>query len=361
MKDNKDNTRGYDNGTPGAKASLIKLGLDVHADSIVVVRQIEDDPPRPAQRLGWEQIEGFAARQLRLAERVVSCYEAGPFGFGLHRRLAALGVENLVVRPRNWDEHHSRVKTDKTDAAALVSHLDRWLAGNRRALRPVAVPEPAQELARASVRMREQVRRARQRLEAQGRTLMLYFGHRHQRQWWSPRRWEEVRAALPGPVAEMVGRIRPLVLAADAMVRQMTAELEAGGATPPQIRGLGALTGRIIDSEMLDWHRFGSRRAVAAITGLCPSIWSTGATRREGPITKCGRPRLRRALIEAAWRLLQFQPAYGPVAQWAPRMAAGGAATRKRAIVAIARRLAVDLWRIRTGRATAAQLGLLGA
>jgi transposase len=356
----RNNARNEINGTAGAKASLIKLGLDVHADSIVVVRQIDTAPPQPAQRMSPEQFERFAARQCRLATRVVSCYEAGPFGFALHRSLAALGIENLVVRPCNWDEQHRRVKTDKTDAAALLNNLDRWLCGNRRALWPVAVPEPAQELARASGRMREQVRRTRQRLEAQGRTLMLYFGHRFKGHWWAPRRWEPIAAKLPGPLRQMVGQLRQLVLATDGQLRQMTEALERADTPAPEIKGLGALTNQLISREMLDWHRFKNRRAVAGITGLCPSVWSTGTTRRQGPITKCGRPRLRRALIEAAWRLVEYQPGYAPVARWSPLMAGGTPSLRKKAIVAIARHFAVDLWRIRTGRATPAKLGLIG-
>jgi transposase len=355
---NKNYTQIENSGASGAKARLIKLVLDVHADSIVVKRQIEDAAPQPPQRMSWEQVERFAAKQTRLAERVVCCYEAGPFGFGLHRKLVAMGIENLVVRPQNWDERGRRVKTDKTDVRAMLGRLDRYLAGNPEALGVVHVPELEQEMARARSRQREQIRRARQRLEAQGRTLMLEFGHRFKGRWWQPQRWAEISPALPEPLSRMVESIRGLILVLHQQVEALGGELESHAPATGRIKGLGKLTEVIIEREILDWSVFKNRRAVGSITGLCPSEWSTGNSRRQGSISKCGRPRLRHALIEAAWRLTGFQPEYGPVKKWAPVMAAGNRPARKKAAVAIARQLAVDLWRIRTGRARAAALGL---
>jgi len=125
---------------PGARAGVIKLGLDVHASSIVVVRQIDAQASQPAQRFSPEQFPAFVRRQLDRAAAVHSCYEAGPFGYVLHRQLEALGVQNLVVRPRDWSTDGERVKTDSRDAAALCSCLDRYLAGNRGALAVIRVP-----------------------------------------------------------------------------------------------------------------------------------------------------------------------------------------------------------------------------
>ena len=113
------------------KATVIKLGLDVHADSVRVVRQLDHATPQPAQKFGPAQFLEWAQKQVRLAQKVYSCYEAGPFGYGLHRQLTALGIENLVVRPQNWDELGKRVKTDKTDALALCQRLERYVQGNR--------------------------------------------------------------------------------------------------------------------------------------------------------------------------------------------------------------------------------------
>jgi transposase len=82
----------------------------------------------------------------------------------------------------------------------------------------------------------------------------------------------------------------------------------------------------------------------------------------QGGVTKHGNPRLRTALVEAAWRLVRFQPGYPPVRKWRAILAKGALATkaaRKKAIVAVARQLAIDLWRIRSGRVQTEELGLI--
>ena len=94
--------------------------------------------------------------------------------------------------------------------------------------------------------------------------------------------------------------------------------------------------------------------------GLCPSESTTGDNRRLGAITKHGNPRLRRMMVELAWRIVRFQPEYVALRRWGPVLAdkSHGAAARKKAIVAVARRLAIDLWRMAMGRKTAQELGL---
>ncbi|HWA08117.1 MAG TPA: hypothetical protein VG838_01490, partial [Opitutaceae bacterium] len=89
----------------GARAGVIKLGLDVHASSIVVVRQIDAQVAQPAQRFTPEQFAAFVRRQLGRAEAVHSCYEAGPFGYVLHRQLTAVGVRNLEVNRTSQPKH----------------------------------------------------------------------------------------------------------------------------------------------------------------------------------------------------------------------------------------------------------------
>ena len=85
---------------PGARAGVIKLGLDVHASSIVVVRQIDAQVPQPAQRFTPVQFPAFVRRQLERAYAVHSCYEAGPFGYVLHRRLER--PDGVRTRIRKW-------------------------------------------------------------------------------------------------------------------------------------------------------------------------------------------------------------------------------------------------------------------
>lgn len=141
----------------------IKLGVDVHWRQYVVVRQIDDASPQPPQRFTPEEFLAWAKKQTQLADEVHCCYEAGPFGFVLHKRLVALGVKSLVVRPRNWDEYSKKVKTDRRDALALLSSLDRYLAGNKEALTVIRVPSDDEEKARSDTRQREQLLAERKR------------------------------------------------------------------------------------------------------------------------------------------------------------------------------------------------------
>ena len=139
-------------------AKIILLGLDVHADSITVVRQIDGEMPQPAQKFSPAGLLDWVKRQREQAEAVWTCYEAGPFGYGLHRQLEALGVHNLVVCPQSWDELSTGVKTDKGDARALCVRLALYAAGNPRIFTVVRVPTPERERARAESRLREQLR-----------------------------------------------------------------------------------------------------------------------------------------------------------------------------------------------------------
>src|SRR5215468_7493398 len=102
------------------KYQTLKLGLDVHADTIVVVRILEHSAPQPAQKFTPAKFLAWVKTQLALAKAVHSCYEAGPFGYVLHRELMKLGVQNVVVQPVCLDEHHKGVKHDKSDAKELA-------------------------------------------------------------------------------------------------------------------------------------------------------------------------------------------------------------------------------------------------
>lgn len=340
------------------KAKSIKLGIDVHADSYRVVRQVDHATPQPAQKFSPEGFLAWAKKQLELAEEVHSCYEAGPFGYGLHRRLKQMGIHNVVVRPQNWDEYHKGVKTDKTDALALVQRLSRYVDGNRKELAVIGVPTVEQELARSQSRQREQLMSHRLRLEAQGRSLLLYNGIRLKGRWWHPLPWLKLQTQLCPPLLELLAVIHRLLLTVQAELEQATERLEK--AAKPQPHGVGALTSQVLEREILDWGRFKNRRQVASLTGMCPGVHSSGGRSRSGPITKHGNRRLRTALIELAWRSVRFQPEYSPIKRWRsilmnPQVTS---AQKKKAIVAVGRRLAIDLWRINTGRSTAAKLGL---
>ena len=155
----------------------LKLGLDVHAETIVVVRILDQSSPQPAQKFTPGKFLEWVKKQVALADAVHSCYEAGPFGYGLHRQLVALGLHNVVVQPVCLDERHTGVNDDKRDARELALRLDRYVAGNQHALATVRVPTPEEEQKRIQSRQREQLRREVQRVASQGRSLLLTQSH----------------------------------------------------------------------------------------------------------------------------------------------------------------------------------------
>jgi transposase len=340
------------------KAKRLKLGIDVHADSYRVVRQFDNATPQPAQKFTPKAFLDWVGKQLELAEEVHSCYEAGPFGYKLHRELLKLGVKNLVIRPQDWDERGRGVKTDKTDALAMVLHLAQYLDGHRKALAVITVPTEAQELARAQSRQRERFLKHRLRLEAQGRSTLLYFGYRIRGRWWQPKQWERLQVEVRPEVYALLVPVHELLLAAQAQVEAGQAALEKAATAQP--KGVGGMSSQILEREILDWGRFDNRRQVASITGLCPRVWSTGTCIRQGRISKHGNRRLRTALIELAWRIVRFQPEYRGLKKWGPVLlsASSGNGAKQKAITALARLLAVDLWRLHTKRTTAEKLGL---
>src|SRR5881296_3305342 len=348
-------TRCQFNGGTGA----IKLGIDVHQDFYVVVMQVGGTNPKPPQRFQKQAFLHWATKLKQSGAEVYTVYEACGFGFTLQRQLSALGINCYVVCPQKLDEHNRRVKTDGLDAKALCLKLDRFVQGNRAALARVRVPSEAEEQLRAIHRQREQLVKARKQLEAQGRSLMVNHGLEPVQNWWKLRTF----AALDVPqwIRELLQNSQPILLALQQKIGALTLQLQSA-ADPMQARGLGLMTSVIIDREIGDWNRFNNRRQIGSYTGLCPGEYSSGNSRLQSCVTKHGNPRLRAALVELAWRLVRFQPSYKPILKWRRLLAKGALATgaaRKKAVVAVARQLAVDLWRVRTGRCKAQALGLV--
>ena len=336
----------------------IKLGIDVHQDFYVVVRQEGGTNPKPAQRFQKEAFLHWVAKLKKEGAEAHAVYEACGFGFGLQRKLTALGIQCQVVCPQKLDEGNKRVKTDGLDAKALCLKLDRFVQGNRDALALVRIPTEEEEQKRAIHRQREQLVKARKQLEAQGRSLLVNHGFEPTTTWWKPCTFALLQ--VPEWMKELLSNSQPILVALQEKIRALTQQLQAAaGAGQP--RGCGALSSVVIDREVGNWTRFKNRRQVGSYTGLCPGEYSSGNTRVQSCVTKHGNPRLRAALVETAWRLVRFQPSYSPVLKWRETLRKGALATkaaRKKAIVAVARQLAVDLWKIRTGRVKAEALGL---
>ena len=341
------------------KVKTIKLGVDVHLGIYVVVRIIDGGTPQPAQRFTPAEFLVWCAKQLTLAEQVFTCYEAGPFGYILHRRLKEMGITNYVIRPRDWDEYGKKVKTDKRDALAMALCLDRYVSGNREAFCVVRVPTEAEEQKRSVSRQRESLQQEKQRLAAQGRSHALYYGGHLQGEWWREAAWKKTSQKLPAIVVNLLEPLRRLLAVVEAELKVRTQELEAAAPEALPV-GLGELTSQILEREVADWSRFQNRRQVASYTGLCPREDTSSDRRFQGAINKHGNRRLRPVLVEGAWRLTVFQPEYRPVKKWRAVLLdkKSSSGRRKKIIIAIARIFAVDWWRIRTGRCTAEALGL---
>jgi transposase len=355
----------------GKAYDVIKVAIDVHGQVWVASRQIDGSTPQAPVKFGPADCLKFIARQVGLARRVVCCYEAGCFGYAPYRQIVALGAECLVVAPQDWDERNKNVRTDKTDTAAMVNRLDRYVAGNKKALAVVRVPGEAEELARSRVREREQFLGARNAWANRGKSLLLEYGLPASWGWWKPGNWEKLRAAvrerkpqLAEQVLAILGDFRDMITAASEKLESLTAEQQKRQkernerAKAAKVKGIGELSMAKIEAEVGDWKRFNNRRQVASYTGLCPGVSGTAGSFVNLSVNKCGNRRLRAVLVELAWLLPRYQPRYLPLARWKAVLSGTNRSAKKKAVVALARRLAVDLWRINTGRTTPEALGL---
>jgi transposase len=287
------------------------VGLDVHKDTIVVavaeagargeVRERGTIAHTPAA------ISALLTRLARGGHELRFCYEAGPCGYGIQRRMAAAGHDCVVVAPSLIPRKPGeRIKTDRRDAANLAK-LHR--AGE---LTAVWVPDQAHEAVRDLVRARQAavrtLRQARQQLSG----FLLRHGHHYNRPAWTlmHRRW---LAALhfEQPVHHIVLEdCIAAVEAATARRDRLETHIETAltdWSLAPVVRALQALRGMALvaaatlTAELGDITRFANPRQLMAYLGLVPSEHSSGGTRRQGGITKAGNGAARRMLIEAAW------------------------------------------------------------
>jgi transposase len=312
----------------------------------------------------------FLAKQKTLAQRVVMVYEAGPYGYSLYRQALNLGVECLVCAPERMSRGRKRVN-DKIDARELLSRLDRHLAGNTTALRLVRVPTLQQEMSRRQARERNTYRKERQRWIARGRSLLHTLGISRPGRWWELDRNQQLKQIVVEHYGQTTAdqawveldHYLEFIHLAGKHLDESTAQLKEAfkEKQAPRLKGIGPLSSELLDREVGDWSRFSNRRQIASYTGLCPGEDSSGDSRISLSIDKHGNPRLRVVLVELVWLLPRYQPNYKRLARWKwlfePKSKAPPA-MKKKAVVALARQLAVDLWRLRTGRAKPEDLGL---
>lgn len=338
-------------------AEVLAVGLDVHSNRYVFRYQYDGGCPRPGLAMDPEGFRRWVLKQKRFAKRIVCAYEAGPFGFGLARFLHANGIECLVVAPENLDSRHKRVKTDKTDALQLLRRLHSYVCGNDKAFTVVRVPTPQEERERCLGRAREQLKDERMRMQKRGKSLLLTQGLLVGSTWWKQAQWETLKEQLDDWLVEILEHYREVILVADAQEAQLKEKLCAGETPAWNFCGLGELTYSLITREICSWERFENRRQVGGFTGLCPGVHESNGRGKTGSVNKHGNPRLRWLLVELAWRVLRYQPEYWKLRRMEAHLNSTKA-KRKQAIVAIARQLAVDMWRLATGQTTLEKLGL---
>src|SRR2546423_1863656 len=191
---------------------LLKVAVDAHAGFVMVSWQMDGSNPKPPQKFPAETFVQWIGKQVKLCKKVVCCYEAGPTGFWLHRQVVVAGATNYVVCPTCLDSRHKGVNTDKTDTLELLSRLDRYVAGNKKAFSVVRVPTEEEEKRRVVPRQREQLRSHRLSLAAMGRTLMLLHNYRETNQWWKKGYWQALQKHLPACMAERLSVFQKLIM-----------------------------------------------------------------------------------------------------------------------------------------------------
>lgn len=300
-----------------------------------------------------------AAKRLGTKDRahVHSCYESGRDGWWLHRWLKELGVDNIVVDPASIEVNRRarRAKTDRLDADKLLTMLVRHHSGEHvwSVLR-----EPSSEDEDGRRVHRELQRLVHERIAHTNRIgslLVLHnlrpgcsIGGRQWTTWWSCHR-DQVPTNLRAEIERELTRLN--------LVKQQFREIETErerqiveGKQPmvAQLMRLGAIGVRgawMLVKEIFGWRRFANRRELAGSLGLAPTPYASGDSEIEQGISKAGNKRVRTMLVELAWGWLRRQSGSALTQWFNRRFRAAGMRMRRVGIVALARRLAIALWR----------------
>lgn len=308
-----------------------------------------------------------AARALGGVPAVASCYEAGYDGFWLHRLLLAAGLTNYVFDPASIavDRRARQVKTDRIDGERMLRTLMAYLRGEPRVVRIVRVPAPEQEDARRASRERGRLIKEQtahtNRIKALLRLLGMAVGNPRRRDWldwlavqrdWQGQavppqmlteiRHEHARLMLVRERLEALTQPRPATDPSPA-----TAQMAERSELLLRIKSLGPAFTTTLTSEVF-YKDFRNRREVGSYFGLAPSPWKSGGIDRDQGISKAGNPRARCAAIELAWLWVRHQPDSKLTLEYRRRTLDAGKRIKRVAIVALARKLMVALWRYLT-------------
>jgi len=298
---------------------------------------------------------------------VALAYEAGRDGFWLARWLRHRGVEVHVIHSTSVavSREHRRAKTDRLDTAMLMRVFVGWLRGERGHCSMVTVPTMEEEDAKRPGRERESLVGERTRIINRMKAALARLGIRgfkpELRR--APERLESLRTpentALPPNTLAAVRRdMARLVVLREQIKEIEQARLEGIGRMPDdpanarvrllaRVVGLGIESADMLVREVL-LRDFRDRRAVARYAGLTGAPDESGSKRREKGLAKSGNSRVRRGLIQIAWRFLVFQRD-SALARWYVKRTSGLNGARKTTmIVALARKLLIALWRLAT-------------
>jgi transposase len=341
-----------------AVLAVIKLGLDVDLQHITVTVQSDHQTPKPAQHFTPERLVQWVRQKVQAGHIVWTVYESCGFGYTLHYQLVAAGAHSVVISPVRLHPERRR-KNDRLDSRQLCLRLTRYLDGQKDELPTIRIPTVAEQQRRELGRQRQFWNKLVRQLENHGRALRLEHEFKTLPAGWAgPRKWKGLAAELPEFLRTHLEALRAQIVAAKAQLAQLTEQIEALVTEEQLPKGLGKMTVSLLDGEICDWHRFKHRKAPASYTGCCPSEHSSGPNQCQGSIDRHGNKHVRVLLVESVWRLLRYQPLWHARRKLIGRMTAG-TAMRKKTAVALARQLAVDLWRWRTGRCSLAELGLM--
>ena len=336
---------------------LLKLGLDVHLEFIMAVAQKDHAHPHAPRKFTREQLVAQVKKWIAEGFQVFCVQESCGFGFVLHRELVTAGAQSFLITPIALNGQR---KTDKLDARALCLRLSRWLDGNRDELAPIRIPSEAEQRHREGTRRRKFLAGAIRSLANRGHSHVSEYCHAQlPHRWWGPRNWPKLTTLDPW-VLGVLAKLRELITGLEAQMTELEAALRARVQDQVKPKGLGDLTLVTLDGEVCDWQRFSNRKQVGSYTGCCPGEHSSGKQRRVGSIDRLGNGRVRALLVEAVWRFLQWQPNWKAAVKMKTKLGAG-TAMKKKTVIALARQLAIDLWRWRTGRCTLAELGWIPA
>lgn len=314
------------------------------------------------------ELRSSASRKLGGVAGVACCFEAGRDGFWLQRLLAAHGIAAHVLEPTSVlvNRRARRAKTDRLDAEGMLRVLAAWLGGDRQVCSMVRVPTPEEEDAKRPHRERQHLVQEKLRLANRVEALLFTQGIRARP---SLRSWErdlaELRTgdgrALPPLLRAELDRLRRRLILILELIRETEAErAEALAAAADdamaqkimalqRIRGVGANFAAVLGREVF-YRSFANRRQLASYVGIAPTPHQSGGTDRDRSISRAGNARARTTLIQLAWLWLRYQPGSALATWFRERVGALQGRTRRIAIVAMARRLLVALWRyVETG------------